>query len=86
MKLWGAAVLSAVLLELPLPIAGPMPPWRSIFAWFGLVPLLWALLSPNTTAGQTIIHLRVLDRESPLPHNQFACSLISKEWERRIVQ
>jgi apolipoprotein N-acyltransferase len=49
MKLWGAAVLSAVLLELPFPIAGPMPPWRSIFAWFGLVPLLWALLSPSTT-------------------------------------
>ena len=25
-----------------------MPPWRSIFAWFGLVPLLWAILSPGT--------------------------------------
>ena len=46
MKLWGAAVLSAGLLELPFPIAGPMPPWRSVFAWFGLVPLLWAILSP----------------------------------------
>jgi apolipoprotein N-acyltransferase len=45
MKLWGAAVLSAALLELPFPIAGPMPPWRSVFAWFGLVPLLWAILS-----------------------------------------
>ncbi|MGC1461479.1 MAG: apolipoprotein N-acyltransferase [Terracidiphilus sp.] len=22
-----------------------MPPWRSVFAWFGLVPLLWAILS-----------------------------------------
>jgi apolipoprotein N-acyltransferase len=42
---WFAAVASAVLLELPFPIAGPMPPWRSIFAWFGLVPLLWAILS-----------------------------------------
>ena len=47
-KQWGAAVLSAVLLELPFPLAGPMAPWRSIFAWFGLVPLLWALLSPQT--------------------------------------
>ena len=47
MKLWGAAVLSAMLLELPFPIAGPMPPWRSSFAWFGFVPLLWALLSPE---------------------------------------
>ena len=44
--MWAAAVLSAGLLELPFPLAGPMPAWRSVFAWFGLVPLLWALLSP----------------------------------------
>ncbi len=44
-KVWAAAVLSAGLLELPFPLAGPMPPWRSVFAWFGLAPLLWALLS-----------------------------------------
>lgn len=25
-----------------------MPPWRSVFAWFGLVPLLWAVLNPAT--------------------------------------
>ena len=43
---WAAAVLSAGLLELPFPIAGPLPPWRSIFAWFALAPLLWAILSP----------------------------------------
>ena len=49
-KLWAAAVLSAGLLELPFPIAGPMPPWRGVFAWFGLVPLLWALLSNTNTA------------------------------------
>jgi apolipoprotein N-acyltransferase len=47
-KQWGAAVLSAGLLELPFPLAGPMPPWRSMFAWFGLVPLIWAVLSPET--------------------------------------
>ena len=41
-KLWAAAALSAGLLELPFPLAGPLPPWRSVFAWFGLVPLLWA--------------------------------------------
>ena len=45
-KLWGAAALSAGLLELPFPLAGPLPVWRSVFAWFGLVPLLWAVLSP----------------------------------------
>ena len=47
-KQWGAVGLSAGLLELPFPLAGPMPPWRSIFAWFGLVPLLHALLSRDT--------------------------------------
>ena len=34
------------MLELPFPIAGPLPVWRAVFAWFGLVPLLWVLLSP----------------------------------------
>jgi len=47
--MWAAAIVSAALLELPFPLAGPMPPWRSVFAWFGLVPLLWAILSPATT-------------------------------------
>jgi apolipoprotein N-acyltransferase len=46
-KLWAAAGLSAGLLELPFPLAGPLPVWRSIFAWFALVPLLWALLTPE---------------------------------------
>ena len=45
-KLWAAVVLSAVLLELPFPLAGPLPPWRSVFAWFALVPLLWAMSCP----------------------------------------
>ena len=44
-KVWFAAALSAGLLELPFPLAGPLPVWRSSFAWFGLVPLLWAVLS-----------------------------------------
>jgi apolipoprotein N-acyltransferase len=50
-KVWVAAGLSAGLLELPFPLAGPMPPWRSVFAWFALVPLLWALLK-NPHSGQ----------------------------------
>ena len=50
-KLWAAAVLSAGLLELPFPLAGPMPVWRMVFAWYGLVPLLWALLSPVCIDG-----------------------------------
>jgi apolipoprotein N-acyltransferase len=43
-SLWAAAGLSAALLELPFPLAGPLPVWRTVFAWFGLVPLLWAIL------------------------------------------
>ncbi len=42
--LW--ALLSGVLLDLPFPIAGPMPPWRGVFAWVALVPLLYAILMP----------------------------------------
>jgi apolipoprotein N-acyltransferase len=40
----GLAVLSAVLLNLCFPLAGPLPAWRTIFAWFGAAPLLVALL------------------------------------------
>ena len=50
--MWAAAGLSACLLELPFPLAGPMPVWRSVFAWFALVPLLWAILSPSCEAGR----------------------------------
>ncbi len=42
---WAAAILSAALLELPFPLAGPLPVWRTVFAWFGLVPLICAVLS-----------------------------------------
>jgi len=51
-KLWAAVGLSAGLLELPFPLAGPLPVWRSVFAWFALVPLLWALLSPECVDGK----------------------------------
>lgn len=38
-------MLSAVLLNLCFPVAGPLPAWRTVFAWFGAVPLLVALVS-----------------------------------------
>ena len=53
---WAAAVLSAALLELPFPLAGPMPPWRSIFAWFALVPLIVAVLSSANLAARRPLH------------------------------
>lgn len=47
---WSSSVLlgllSAVLLDLPFPLAGPLPPWRAVVAFFALVPLLWAVLRP----------------------------------------
>jgi apolipoprotein N-acyltransferase len=52
LKLWAAAVLCAGLLELPFPLAGPLPVWRSVFAWFGLVPLIWAVLSQRSAAAK----------------------------------
>ena len=42
-----AAALSAALLELPFPLAGPLPAWRSVFAWFALVPVIVAVLWPG---------------------------------------
>lgn len=44
-------LLSAFLLDLPFPIAGPLPPWRAIFSWFALVPLLFALLAPENVVA-----------------------------------
>lgn len=41
---WLLATLSAFLLLLPFPIAGPVPWWRTMFAWVALVPLLVAVL------------------------------------------
>lgn len=46
--LWGA--LSAALLLLPFPLAGPTPYWRTFFAWIAFVPLLCALLAPGNLA------------------------------------
>ncbi len=43
-KLLGAGGLTAVLLDFPFPLAGPLPAWRAVFAWFALVPLLVGLL------------------------------------------
>ena len=41
-------VLSALLLNLPFPIAGPVPAWRTAFAFGGAVPLLYALLADSS--------------------------------------
>jgi apolipoprotein N-acyltransferase len=44
------AFVSSVLLDFCFPVAGPLPPWRGILAWFALIPLLWALLAPAQVA------------------------------------
>jgi apolipoprotein N-acyltransferase len=39
------ALLSAVLLNLCFPLAGPLPAWHAVFAWVGAAPLLLALVA-----------------------------------------
>jgi len=48
---WSWGLLSAVLLDLPFPIAGPMPPWRGAIAWVALIPLIWGVLQPGDSSG-----------------------------------
>ena len=43
-KLLAAAALTAILLDFPFPIAGPLDLFGTIFAWYALAPLLAALL------------------------------------------
>jgi apolipoprotein N-acyltransferase len=43
-RLLAAGLLTAFLLDLPFPLAGPLPVWRTVFAWFALVPLFVGLL------------------------------------------
>jgi apolipoprotein N-acyltransferase len=40
-------LLSAVLLNLCFPLAGPLPAWRAVFAWVGAAPLLLALVASD---------------------------------------
>jgi apolipoprotein N-acyltransferase len=51
-RLWGLAILSGVLQLLPFPIAGPVPIWRTAFAWVALLPLFYALLARDTRDRQ----------------------------------
>lgn len=43
-RLWTLTLASALLQLLPFPLAGPVPPWRRLFCWVCLTPLLVALL------------------------------------------
>ncbi len=42
---WLLGIASAALLLLPFSIIGPVPFWRTFFAWFAFVPLFYGLLS-----------------------------------------
>ena len=43
----GLAGVSAVLLDLAFPVAGPLPPLRGVVSMVALVPLLFAVLAPG---------------------------------------
>ena len=53
---WVNAALSALLLLLPFPIAGPVPWWRTAFGWVALVPLIFALLHDQGVVGAAERH------------------------------
>ena len=44
---WLLGILSAGLLMLPFSIMGPVPFYRTFFAWLAFVPILYGLLSPH---------------------------------------
>ena len=55
-RLWGAGALTAVLLDLSFPTAGPLPAWRTLLAWFALVPLVASVLRlAAETAGRPLL-------------------------------
>jgi len=54
---WLLGIVSAVLLLLPFSIIGPVPFWRTFFAWLAFVPLFWGLLS-----SENLRHPRALLR------------------------
>jgi apolipoprotein N-acyltransferase len=49
------ALVSAILLDLPFPIAGPLPPWRAVFGWVALAPLMVAVLRPEDVASRNYL-------------------------------
>ena len=54
------ALLSGLLLDLPFPIAGPLPPWRAVFAWIAIAPLLYALLRVEDVASRKYLRRSAL--------------------------
>lgn len=57
LRLYALALLSALFQLLPFPLAGPVPMWRRLFCWIGLVPLLWALQA-NNSRGEPLSRLQ----------------------------
>ena len=43
-------IISALLLLLPFSIAGPVPFWRTYFAWLAFIPIFYGLLAPENLA------------------------------------
>src|SRR5271165_5084760 len=66
---WLLGVFSAALLLLPFSIIGPVPLWRTFFAWLAFVPLFCGLLS-----RENLRHPRALARAT------FAAYLMGFLW------
>ncbi len=57
---WTWGLIAAFLLDLPFPIAGPMPPWRGAVAWFAVVPILCGVLAPSNVARKDFLRRSAL--------------------------
>jgi apolipoprotein N-acyltransferase len=66
---WVLGLISAFLLLLPFSIAGPVPFWRTLFAWLAFVPLFCGLLSKEN-----------LDRPKALLRGTLAAYLMGFLW------
>jgi len=66
---WLLGIVSAALLLLPFSIIGPVPFWRTFFAWLAFVPLFYGLLSREN-----------LSRPRSLLRGAFAAYLMGFLW------
>jgi apolipoprotein N-acyltransferase len=57
---WTWGLLSAVLLDLPFPVAGPMPLWRGALAWIAIVPILCGILAPANVVRRDFLRRSVM--------------------------
>lgn len=59
-KCLAAGLLTAILLDVSFPIAGPLPPWRSLLAWFALTPFVLSIFGLASASPKPLFRSFVL--------------------------